>query len=222
MSELRNRKLGQSDQDDGQGNEISKKSEVVVEDMPKTKKPKSNSFQKLPEEEVKRRLGIAFALIISTVVIAVGTFFYFMFTRMGVGQDFPSQPFDTAEPLLPSSVLDVMATLSIPPGNIAVSSDGTIYFNFHPEYETFGIKIAKVVPKDSASNPTANDKKNPEEFSNITPFPSFEFQSVFKSVLSMRIDSQDRLWLLDYAKYAFTCSPTLYGFQLNTATNGKL
>ena len=39
----------------------------------------------------------------------------------------------TGEPELPASALEVVADLDLPPGNIAVSADGRVFFSFHPE-----------------------------------------------------------------------------------------
>jgi len=39
----------------------------------------------------------------------------------------------TTSPELSASLLEVVADLDLPPGNIAVSADGRIFFSFHPE-----------------------------------------------------------------------------------------
>jgi len=39
----------------------------------------------------------------------------------------------TSKPLLPSTELEVVAELPLPPGNIAVSEQGRVFFTFHPE-----------------------------------------------------------------------------------------
>jgi hypothetical protein len=57
------------------------------------------------------------------------------------------------------------------------------------------------------------------------PFPNLEYQSHIISCLSLRIDSKDRLWLLDYAHHGFRGTPTLTGFQLadqNGATDQQV
>jgi hypothetical protein len=47
------------------------------------------------------------------------------------------------------------------------------------------------------------------------PYPSVEFQSTIVTCLSLRIDSKDRLWLLDYAHHGLTKRPPkLIAFQL--------
>jgi hypothetical protein len=185
--------------------------------------------KRVDDDEVARRTILAFKVIAGIIIVVVVGSLFFMFTRLGIGRKFPDQAMNNASPLLPASSLHIAATLSIPPGNIAVSSDGTIYFSFHPHYETFGVKVAKVLTEDQADaymsslGPDMAEKtKRSSSHSPILPFPNEEYQSLFKTVLSMRIDSLDRLWLLDYSKYAFAGKPCLYGFALNTATKGSL
>jgi len=101
-------------------------------------------------------------------------------------------------PVLPESSLHVVAELDIPPGNLAVSSKNRIFFNFHPEYNPNPIKIAELTSK-----------------STFKPFPSLNFQNDIVTCLSMRIDSRDRLWLLDFAQHGIGGNPKILGFQLS-------
>jgi hypothetical protein len=41
------------------------------------------------------------------------------------------------------------------------------------------------------------------------PYPSAAFQERLVTVLSMRIDRQNRLWLLDFGQHGFLGTPTL-------------
>ena len=50
--------------------------------------------------------------------------------RYGGGEEFEDL---TTHPELPASALERVADLSMPPGNIAVSADGRVFFTFHPE-----------------------------------------------------------------------------------------
>ena len=109
----------------------------------------------------------------------------------------------TTNPLLPSSALEVVADLPRPPGNIAVSKGGRVFFTFHPE-ATPPIHVAELV-----------DGKP-------VPYPNEEFQKPgagaehFQTPLSLRIDRQNRLWVLDHGSYGITGQPRLLAFDLKT------
>ncbi len=108
----------------------------------------------------------------------------------------------TTEPLFSSAKMETVANLDFPPGNIAVSSKGRIFITFHPEGNP-EIKVAELT----------NGK--------AVPFPNREFQSkrtnlpFFDTVLSLRIDSKDRLWTLDFACFGFG-KPRLLAFDIKT------
>ena len=110
----------------------------------------------------------------------------------------------TGPPTLPATALEVVANLDYPPGNIAVSAAGRVFFTFHPDGQP-PIKLAELVdgrpvpyPSDAFQHPAAG-----------TPH--------FQSVLAVRIDQQGRLWVLDYADYGIG-QPRLLAFDL--VTNG--
>jgi len=108
----------------------------------------------------------------------------------------------TTNPSLPASALEVVANLDYPPGNIAVSDTGRIFFTLHPD----GNPPAKVLE-------LVNGRP--------VPYPDADFQEPrsdtphFQSVLSVRIEQQGRLWTLDYANYG-TGQPRLLAFDLTT------
>ncbi len=110
----------------------------------------------------------------------------------------------TAAPALPSSALQLVVNLDHPPGNIAVSEDGRVFFTMHPDGHP-PMQVATLV-----------DGKP-------VPYPDLEFQHAgpsapaehFQSVLSIRIDRQGRLWTLDYASYGMG-QPRLLAFDLAT------
>lgn len=136
-------------------------------------------------------------LFLATVVVALLVFLY---TRLGFGGPFPSQSqFTESPPLISESALEIVAELPIPAGNLAVHKNGRIFFNFHPEYGTTDIKIAELTSK--------------REY---VPFPSAKFQNEIVSCLSMRLDSDDNLWLLDFAHHGFGGQPRLYAVNINT------
>ena len=106
----------------------------------------------------------------------------------------------TGAPLLPASAVEQVAALDHPPGNIAVASDGRVFLTLHPDGKP-PQKVVELV-----------DGKP-------VPFPDAAFQQPaagtphFQSPLSMRIDRQGRLWVLDYADYG-RGQPRLLAFDL--------
>jgi len=106
----------------------------------------------------------------------------------------------TGEPRLPAGALEVIANLDFPLGNIAVSRSGRVFFTFHPDGDP-PIEVAEPV----GGKPV--------------PYPNEAFQgaaggiSYSQSVLSLRIDRQERLWVLDYAWYG-RGQPRILAFDL--------
>ena len=104
-----------------------------------------------------------------------------LWVRYGGGAAFPDR---SGTPRLPASVLEVVADLPTPPGNIAVSASGRVFASLHPEANPYD-KIVEII------------KGQPQ------PWPNDAFQTgdgeprYFRSVLSLRIDRQNRLWTLD-------------------------
>ncbi len=119
--------------------------------------------------------------------------------RFGSGQRLEDR---TDKPLLPGSVLEVVANLDYPPGNIAVSRRGRIFITLHPDGAP-PMKVAEL------------RKGRP------LPYPDVRWQQptagipYFQSVLSLRIDRQGRLWVLDYADYG-RGQPRITAFDLAT------
>lgn len=102
--------------------------------------------------------------------------------RYGGGEPYPDL---STEPLLPASALEVVAELDRPPGNLAVSADGRLFFDIHPESR----------PEPPAVLEWADGEAK--------PFPDAELQKNFTTVLGMVIDEQGRLWTLDTGFYGF-------------------
>jgi sugar lactone lactonase YvrE len=108
----------------------------------------------------------------------------------------------TGAPVLPASALEVVVDLDYPPGNIAVSADGRVFFTLHPDGRPPN-KVLELV----AGRPT--------------PYPNAAFQHPesdtphFQTPLAIRIDRQGRLWVLDYANYG-RGQPRLLAFDLAT------
>lgn len=108
----------------------------------------------------------------------------------------PTRPFPdrTSQPLLGSKALEVVAALPEPPGNIAVAPNGRIFFTYHPE---------------------ARPKLHLLELVNghPLPWPSPEWQKRFVTPLSVRVDQQERVWVLDIGFHGFR-QPRLFAFDL--------
>lgn len=110
----------------------------------------------------------------------------------------------TTAPALPATALEVVADLDHPPGNIAVSRTGRVFFTFHPDGDP-PVQLVELV----GGRPV--------------PYPDDAFQKArkdglyYQSVLAVRIDRQDRLWALDYARFG-RGQPRLLAFDLATNT----
>ena len=98
---------------------------------------------------------------------------------------------------MPASVLEKVADLDLPPGNIAVSEEGRIFFTFHPEAKP-DVNVVEWVD----GKPVPYPEDLPEELA-------------YQSVLSLRIDRQNRLWILDNANHG-TGTPRIIAIDLST------
>lgn len=90
---------------------------------------------------------------------------------------FPDPMAGAGEPLLPASGVEVVATLDEAPGNLAVTKEGRVFVNLHPE----GRPEKKVVEIVNGAP---------------VPFPDAAF-GLYDGVFSLRVDGQGRLWSLD-------------------------
>src|SRR5215831_19330507 len=77
----------------------------------------------------------------------------------------------TTPPRLPGSALETVAVLDHPPGNIAVSSTGRVFFTFHPDGDP-PVAVAELIE------------------GKPIPYPSTAAQRDFETPLSLRIDRQ--------------------------------
>lgn len=142
-----------------------------------------------------RRLARTLAIVGAILVVAVVA----IRLTLGGGKRLEDR---SAAPTLPASALQVVVDLDYPPGNIAVSPSGRVFFTLHPD----GNPPAKVVELvDGKPVPYPNEAfQHPERG---TPH--------FRSVLSLRVDRQGRLWTLDYANYGMG-QPRLLAFDLDS------
>jgi len=138
------------------------------------------------------RLLVGFVAVIVLLLLAARAFF-------GGGARLEDR---TTDPAIPASAIEQVAALDYPPGNIAVSAAGRVFLTLHPDGKP-PIKVVELI-----------DGKP-------VPFPDAAFQkpeggtSHFQSPLSMRIDRQNRLWVLDFADFG-RGQPRLLAFDIET------
>lgn len=96
--------------------------------------------------------------------------------------------------------LEKLIKLNYPPGNIAVSQSGHVYFNYHP-----------------LTRPTRFANATVFEWVDgvITPFPSREIQKEFQGSFGLTVDKQNRLWLIEPATFDFKHT-RIWAFDLAT------
>jgi sugar lactone lactonase YvrE len=135
----------------------------------------------------------AFRVLFASLVVGAVLLALFVKTRYGG----PTRPFRdvSTPPVLPASAVETVATLEEAPGNVAVSADGRVFFNFHPEARP-AIAVAELVAGTPVAYPSAD-------------FPLFDF------VFSVRIDRQGRLWTLGTGFHGLR-HPRLLAFDLAT------
>lgn len=122
--------------------------------------------------------------------------------RYGGGRtDFPDR---SGAPSLPASALETVADLGTPPGNIAVSPSGRVFITLHPETHP-KTKVAELVGGRPVAFPSERMQSDPGDGS---PW--------FDTPLSLRIDRQGRLWVLDNANHAVG-QPRLLAFEVESA-----
>ena len=134
----------------------------------------------------------AIVTILFSLVLFIGLSASVIDAIYGGGDEFPDM-FKT--PSMNADNLEVVANLDYPPGNISVSNEGRIFFTFHPEAKP-PVNIAELV--DGEVVPLTV----PEEIK-------------LSSVLSLRVDRQNRLWLLDFAEHGMA-TPQIVAIDLNT------
>lgn len=116
------------------------------------------------------------------VVLALAVLLH---ARYGGGAAFPDR---SGTALWDGDVLEVVADLDYPPGNIAVSASGRMFFTLHPEARP-PVNLVKWV--DGGMQP----------WPSLAMQPGGEHPQALHEVLSIRIDQQNRLWALDNGKH---------------------
>lgn len=121
-----------------------------------------------------RRLVLA---AIAALVLGLG----YLKIVYGGGQPYPDV---STQPLVAESGLTKLAVLDYPPGNVAVSANGRIFFNYHPFAQAQRFTNATVFE-------LVDGKPR--------PFPDAAAQSKYQGVFGMTVDRQQRLWFIEPA-----------------------
>ncbi len=109
----------------------------------------------------------------------------------------------TGEPIMSEDQLEVVANLDIPPGNISVAPDGRIFFSFMPEARP-DIAVAELV----------NGEAVP--FPDLSWQPSGSREDKFISILPLRVDQFNRLWVLDAGFHGLLERARIFAFDITT------
>ncbi|HWP65287.1 MAG TPA: L-dopachrome tautomerase-related protein [Candidatus Limnocylindria bacterium] len=136
---------------------------------------------------MRRLLRLLRWLVVLLVVAAAATYAF-----LGGGMRMPDA---STQPMLGSAALEKVVDLSYPPGNIAVSRTGRVFFTYHPD----GHPPAQVMELRGGQ---------------AEAYPNLGFP-LYQSVLALRIDRQDRLWALDHAHFG-RGRPRIMAFDLAT------
>lgn len=137
--------------------------------------------------------------LVITATVLVGAALLTLRLVYGGGAEFPDR---TTAPVFDADVLEVVAELPTPPGNIAVSANGRVFFTLHPEAKPDTHLVEWVD-------------------GSMRPYPDAEFQSPtgdapgLRTPLGLRIDADNRLWVLDNGHHGVN-TPALYAFDLAT------
>jgi sugar lactone lactonase YvrE len=102
-----------------------------------------------------------------------------LYAKHGTGDFYP----DTSTPAVyPEAALERVITLDFPPGNVATSRTGRVFFNYHPFAQAHRFAPAAMFELREGK---------------AQPYPSAEHQSRFQGVFGMTVDRQNRLWLIE-------------------------
>jgi len=104
-----------------------------------------------------------------------------LWVRHGGGESYPDL---TESPQQSGGALEEVLSYAEPIGNVAVGSDGRVFFTVHPESRPHGNKLLEYVNGASV------------------PFPSLRLQKeLFDTPLGIAIDRLNRLWVIDHGNH---------------------
>ncbi|MBL8152433.1 MAG: hypothetical protein JNN15_21110, partial [Blastocatellia bacterium] len=75
-----------------------------------------------------KKLLLRASILLAALLVVFIAFFYWRYG--GTGQKFPDL---STTPLLPEASVEIVAKLDEPPGNLAVSKEGRVFFTYHAE-----------------------------------------------------------------------------------------
>ena len=116
--------------------------------------------------------NVSLSIVLLVVLLLAGV-------KLAYGGGEPYPDHGTA-PALGSEHVEALATLDYPPGNVAVSADGRVFFNTHPFVrserfaDAFLFELVDGEPR---------------------PYPSAALQPELESVFGMTVDARGRLWV---------------------------
>ena len=120
---------------------------------------------------------LVFLVLVTAVVAAT------LQVRYGAGEPYPDLG---GEALLAEETLETVLSYPEPIGNVAVTDGGRLFFTVHPESRPTGNKLLEWI--NGAAEPYPNGSVQ---------------QSLFRTVLGLYIDRQERLWSIDHGNHGF-------------------
>ena len=122
--------------------------------------------------------------IVAVLALALGLFVAWFYSSYGgSGAAFPriGDPRATQQ-------AEIVATLPEPPGNLAVSKDGRVFFTYHAESRP-DIKVLELVGG------------KPVPYPNLAMQTPDQSKPSYGAVFNIRIDSRNRLWSIDHGQH---------------------
>ena len=120
---------------------------------------------------------LVFLVLVTAVVAAT------LQVRYGAGEPYPDLG---GEALLAEETLETVLSYPEPIGNVAVTDGGRLFFTVHPESRPTGNRLLEWI--NGAAEPYPNGSVQ---------------QSLFRTVLGLYIDRQERLWSIDHGNHGF-------------------
>jgi sugar lactone lactonase YvrE len=130
--------------------------------------------------------------VLAFIVLLLAGSAYWLF---GGGAPYPDL---SGSPRLPDGTIEAAVVSERPIGNATVSADGRIFYTIHPESNPDYPKLYEQVDGKAVAWP-----------------PNVEQETLFTTPLGLRIDSKNRLWLIDPGSHG-TGQPRLIAFDVAT------
>jgi sugar lactone lactonase YvrE len=147
-----------------------------------------------------RIFGRIVLFVLAVALVAIIALAVYVKVTRGSGDRYPDV---STPPLYGADALEIVAELPLPPGNVAVSAEGRIFFNYHylgVDGDENGYSVFELVDGEPI------------------PYPGASFQPTYQSTLGMLIDRRNRLWVIDPAAIDRSRNTRLFAFDLATDT----